>query len=1099
MKKFIKKWILPISASLLGISVVATGIYNNVDHKNTLASVNLNNSRKTRTEIEQTNPILSNSKTDVKQATKNGFLTKDNNTIYLSSFLGDLVWSYDVANSAFFTNNGLTGATISEMNITYSNNDNIVGVVGKLSSETNGISSFYFQLNLEDGTPYFPNKNSNVPEVEKYKNYFLTNKNGLDSLANKAFMDENGTVFIVNDNASLGEQKANGVGGNVSVLNSRNLSISNVAIDDTLTTSSSNNVLKSIIEVEKGVYALTTVDNNTNPTKIQMNLINNSFSLIGTQSENVYTLNGVDISNVVWNIGALNSDANGDKNLILPIIGTNSKLVKFEYKNKNITSNTQLDVGNKQIDYIDYDELNGDVYFTSNDGLNKCSLKSSSNAATPMLISGNENAKNAKLAIFYTNSNTSSSTNLLLSKDKNLKGLKNIQSSSGETDLINVEKPQIKDFKEQSIELKYNEKLAGDLNNDDVKKLLSISNVSTDNYKAELVQLNGEPYADETQSIHFNVDNINGFIEFRFKLSIKNWWSDNSFYTRLLPAYKLDGFRKCNDMIFQLVTIPSIDKSKYEEQQKLLSTQYATDFTAKQILDNFIHQGNGVGITESDINIYKINEDGTEEGKKDTSKQINVKEDINKGLITIEYTIKKNEGSTSIGNSNIRGSADFKTSKKLDDYKQISADVWKLQSLKTQKSILDLTTADLIDSLSLSSGYSQKVSQWTWTSLHQNGSAEWIQDVVNGNLNGTLTYKKDANVPDKVLDSHLSVSFSSTDYGRPNIENGSGFLSLADKFGMFSETETTTNPFFEVDEKLANSWSVSKSVDEIKNEFGNEMSKFIKTKNPWVDTSKLEWKIDETKSTPNKVHMVVKLSPNTQTNILLSDGSHLTLTNEWVNALKNNSKSAKLFEPIEFELGASLAVFEWKNDIGSNQTFTNASTTQADLGVNKLSGILPSNYVNSYSKQDGIGYLEFQEKTNLLKLTNGSYIETPTKNIKNSTISTNENTTKQENNISQFVVKNIDLVPDDETGTVTANYTLYYPQLNTYRVASLNLRGFISVNDIIAFWMVIIVVAAIVLFAIWLALHIIKKEKKKNTVFSTKQFYKNFKKVKEVK
>ncbi|KFB07315.1 hypothetical protein P271_146 [Malacoplasma iowae DK-CPA] len=1095
MKKFIKKWILPISASLLGISVVATGIYNNVDHKNTLASVNLNNSRKTRTEIEQTNPILSNSKTDVKQATKNGFLTKDNNTIYLSSFLGDLVWSYDVANSEFFTNNGLTGATISEMNITYSNNDNIVGVVGKLSSEISGISSFYFQLNLEDGTPYFPNRNSNVPETEKYKNYFITNKNGLDSSANKAFMDENGTVFIVNDNASLVGQNANGVSGNVSVLNSRNLSISNVAIDDTLISNISNNVLKSIVEVEKGVYALTTVDNNTNPTKIQMNLINNSFSLIGTQSGNFYNFNDVNISNVVWNVGVLNSpNNNGDKDLILPIIGNSGKLVKFEYRSKNITNNSDITI-NKQIDYIDYDQINGDVYFTSNDGLNKYSLKNAGSMAT--IISSDSNSKNAKLAIFNTTDNTNSTTNLLLSKNKTLKGIKNVQNSSGETTLIDVVKPEIKDFKEQANTLKYNEKLAGDLNNDDVKKLLSISNVSTENYKAELVQLNGDPYTDETQTVHFNVDNINGFIEFRFKLEIKNWWTDNSFYTRLLPAYKLDGFRKYNEMTFQLVTIPSINKTKYEEQQKLLSNQYATDFTSKQIFDYFIEQGSGVGISESDINIYKIDENGNEIGKKDDNKQINVKEDINKGLISIEYIIKKNEGSTSIGNSNIRGSADFKTSKKLDDYKQISADAWKLQSLKTQKSILDLTTADLIETLYLSNGYSQKVSQWTWTPSHQNGSAEWIQDVVNGNLNGTLTYKRDSNVPDKVVDSHLSVRFSSTDYGQQNVASGLGFLSLADKFGMFSETETTTNPFFEVDEKLANSWSVSKSVDEIKNEFGNEMSKFIKTKNPWVDTSKLEWKIDEAKSTPNKVHMVVKLSPNTQTNILLSDGSHLTLTNEWVNALKNNSKSAKLFEPIEFELGASLAVFEWKNDIGSNQTFTNASTTQADLGVNKLSGILPSNYVNSYSKQDGIGYLEFQEKTNLLKLTNGSYIETPTKNIKNSTISTNENTTKQENNISQFVVKNIDLVPDDETGTVTANYTLYYPQLNTYRVASLNLRGFISVNDIIAFWMVIIVVAAIVLFAIWLALHIIKKEKKKIQYFQQSSSTKTLKKLKK--
>ena len=277
-----------------------------------------------------------------------------------------------------------------------------------------------------------------------------------------------------------------------------------------------------------------------------------------------------------------------------------------------------------------------------------------------------------------------------------------------------------------------------------------------------------------------------------------------------------------------------------------------------------------------------------------------------------------------------------------------------------------------------------------------------------------------------------------------------------------------------------------------------EISKFVKTKNPWIDVTKLSWTIDESKSTDNNVHIVIQLQPNTGTNIQLSDGSNLVLTQDWVDALKANANSAKLFEPIEIDLGASLAVFEWKNDIGGNKTFSSASTKQANLGVNKLSVVLPSEYVDRYEKQDGIGYLDFQEKTQLLKLPEGSYIGTPSTVIANSTVVLNNSTTR-ESDLSQFIVTNIDLVPDDENGIVTASYTLYYPKLNTYRVASLSLRGFTSINDIIAFWMVIAVLVAIILFSVWLAAHIIKKEKKKNTVFSTKEFYKNFKKVKEVK
>ena len=1093
MKK-IKKWFLPITSSILGVSAISIGIVNNSSINSNEVTTQLNNFSNSKNIKESSYPILSNNKLDVKQSTKYGFLSYDSGTIYLTSFLGDLVWSFDIAKSGFFANNALSGATISSLSLGYSNTNNIIGVLGQISNGTNfnGISSFYFQLNMDDGTPYFPNKDSTISEEEKYKLYFLTNKSGLDSNANKVSMDDNGIVFIFNDKSTLNQQNSNNKNGTISILDFRNLSISHVAIDNQLITSNGNYLLKSITNIENGVYSLITVDSSTNPKKIQMNLINSSFTLIENSSSNVYTINGsIDLSNVVWNPGIFNN-SNRTKNLILPIIGANAKLIDFTYGNKTLTNVSALDI-NQTVDFIDYDENNNGIYFTNSNGLNKYSLLNKNNN----IISNDEHAKSSKISIFNVEDSTSSLSNLVLVKDGNIKGLKDISSINGWTQtLINVDKLVITNFKEKALELKFNEKLAADLTNENVKSLLNITNLQSANYDVELVQLNGEKYVD-SNSKHFVIDNINGTIDFRFKLNINSWWSSSTKYSRLLPASNLDIFRKYDDMLFQLVTISSINKEKYEKQQEILSAKYATDITQEEILSYFINQGNGVGINTSDINIYKVNENNEQIGSKDSTKQINVKEDINTGIITIEYIIKKNEGSSSIGESNIRGSAEFKTTKKLDDYKQISAETSKLLFLKKEKSVLDITSADLINVLSLSNGYSQKVNQWSWKQKNVNYSKEWIDDIVNGNLNGTLSYIKDNNVPDKVLDSHLSVSFSSTNYGQTNVENGTGFLTLADKLGKF-EGENLSNPFFEVDTALANSWSVTKNKEEISQEFGKEISKFVKTKNPWIDVTKLSWTIDESKSTNNNVHIVIQLQPNTGTNIQLSDGSNLVLTQDWVDALKANENSAKLFEPIEIDLGASLAVFEWKNDIGGNKTFSSASTKQANLGVNKLSVVLPSEYVDRYEKQDGIGYLDFQEKTQLLKLPEGSYIGTPSTVIANSTVVLN-NWTTRESDLSQFIVTNIDLVPDDENGIVTASYTLYYPKLNTYRVASLSLRGFTSINDIIAFWMVIAVLVAIILFSAWLAAHIIKKEKKKNTVFSTKEFYKNFKKVKEVK
>ena len=180
MKK-IKQWFLPISSSILGVSAISIGIVYNSSINSNEVTTQLNNFSNSKNIKESSYPILSNNKLDVKQSTKYGFLSYDSGTIYLTSFLGDLVWSFDIAKSGFFANNALSGATISSLSLGYSNTNNIIGVLGQISNGTNsnGISSFYFQLNMDDGTPYFPNKDPSVEDSEKFKSYFLTNKKGI--------------------------------------------------------------------------------------------------------------------------------------------------------------------------------------------------------------------------------------------------------------------------------------------------------------------------------------------------------------------------------------------------------------------------------------------------------------------------------------------------------------------------------------------------------------------------------------------------------------------------------------------------------------------------------------------------------------------------------------------------------------------------------------------------------------------------------------------------------------------------------------------------------------------------------------------------------
>ncbi|MDE5552943.1 MAG: hypothetical protein K2I67_00115 [Malacoplasma sp.] len=1021
------------------------------------------------------NKVLSDDIQDVNQATQNGFIGKTSSTIFTSNFYGELLWSYDLNTSKFLLNSDNTQKNVTNFIVKYNENNNTVAVVGSYRTNNNSSESFFFQLHADTGIPYFSNEGPSLTEQQKYNESIITSEANPDLIKNPSsiiFNGEYATIF----NENVLNQSENNKPSQINVLT---LDIVKLTFDQSffvgiktdytsdvflgasflgdgnilVTTGNIDSATSKLAYVR--VFVLTSTlksimvaDNKGGTTPSRLSLVDPNSSFLPTKKYSS--------SEVIRDI-LITSTNNNTSTVTYIFTGEKSVFRSFSYdRTTNIltTTNTKY-LENEQMSSISYlteDQVNKKIYFTTTtSGKELMSYDIVSN--TFQNLSSDSKFSGAKVASFLP---TANSSQLIIDKtDGDNQEVFGFQTNIGgnQQGEVAITIPKIEDYTKVAKENGLYNKLPSDITADDASKVLKISNYANTDYTVSL------------GSNNLISNNDTGTISFDLNLSITKWWDKvHSGQFQSTRNIVLTDLPTISSQRFQLVTNSSIDTEKYSKVYEFQQNIYLSKLTKKDILDYFISYGNKLSFNEDDISLNDSN----------STAQIKATTNNDTGVLTIDYTIAANQDKTSLNQEYKSGQKTWQFNKRLDNYKQLQLNNVLIGNFKSSKYAGDISLDDLVSSIDFAvsgTGYSTDIKNWKWISKYSVGSLDWIKQQLNGELSGTLQYIRSENDPsaEEVPDKNFTLEI-----------NESGFRKLSDYiFGEQQSPGNYDNPIV-FNQTLADSLTVTSNKQETIENLKEIITQTVSATNSWVPSDQIDYSVNEFKSTNTQLLINISISKTAKTNISLGTNSNIVLDNNWVQAL--TSVSPSLFNNHEITLNISIATFSWnvaKANTNNNITIDDINSSQMNTYRKKL----PSSFVNDMSSSPS----KFQKITNLLNQSNDlNYrMQTPIK------------TTDSSNDVGDFIIQSIQLTPNDETGTITANYTLVYPNLNNVsKVASITISGFLSIWDIIIFWIIIVVVVAIICVTIWLVFSYIKKNHKKKRIWSTHNFVKNFKKIK---
>ena len=1014
------------------------------------------------------NSVLSDDVQDVNQATQNGFIGKTTNTIFSSNFYGELLWSYDLTKTQFLLDDNKTTKKINNFIIKYNKNNDTVAVAGTYDDN----QSFFFQLHARDGSPYFSNEDPNLTEQEKYDSSVITSEKSPNLIKNPTsiiFNENYATVFNENVLKEPNDNKP-------SQINVLTLDVIQLTFDESffngIKTDYVSNIFLGASFLEDGNILVTTGNINTTTNKlsyVRAFVLTSTLKSIlvnddrGTKTSSRLTLisnsgnylpqNTYSANNVIRDILVTNVNTNISKVTYI-FTGDKSVFRSFSYDkttNKLATSNTKyLTNDGNSISYLTEDQINKKIYYTTTTTGKELMCYDVEKNSFKILSSDNK-FSGAKVASFLPSANSSQ---LLIDKingtNQEIYGFQTDIGGNKEGE-VDITIPEIEDYKKVATENGLYNKLPSDIDDTEAQNVLKIKNYDSNDYAVSLVKNTLVP------------NNEEGTISFTLNLSIKRWWDEkHSGMFESTRNVNLSGFPTISSQKFQLVTNASIDPDKYAKVYELQQSIYLSNLTKQDILKYFISYGNGLNFSEDDIS---LNDDNS-------SAQIKATTDNDTGILTISYNITANQNKTSLNDEYKSGEKTWEFSKRLNNYKKLQLNNYLINSLKTSKYAGDVSLDDLVSSIDFSvsgTGYSTDISNWKWTPTYSINSSDWIKQQLDGILSGKLQYIRSSKDPDS---SQVPDDYFTLDINESGFQKLSSFI-----FGDDFSTDSTPILF---NQSLANSLTVTSNKQETISNLKEIITQTVSTTNSWVPSNQINCSVDEFQSTNTQLVVDINIPQNAQTNISISNMSNIQLNNDWVQELKKISPN--LFNHIKITLNISMATYSW-NVAKANETST---ITMNDIDSSKLSSYhnkLPSTFINDISSNP----YDFQKITNLLNQSNDLNYK------KQSSLQM----TDSSNDTGDFIIQSIQLTPNDETGTVTANYTLIYPNLNNVsKVASITVTGFLSIWDIIIFWIIIIIAIAIICVIIWLSVSYIKKNYKKKRIWSTHNFIKNFKKVK---
>ncbi len=593
-------------------------------------------------------------------------------------------------------------------------------------------------------------------------------------------------------------------------------------------------------------------------------------------------------------------------------------------------------------------------------------------------------------------------------------------------------------------------------------------------------------------------NNETGALKARVKSELAKWWYEKP-TTGALEGYdkvvgytdmEITGFATISSLMFKLVTSSEVEATKWDKiNGEYLGKKLPSQLTAQQFLDDFIIQGNKLNVTISDIFLRTANQ------AKDNSKAIDiVYNDVN-GTLTVEWNMT-NKSSPGITPSYLAGTYTYTGFLRTSSYEAITLDNTAFTALKARKLAYEFTIEDMLKVVTLSDGYNTDIANWELQYTENPGTENYNNNLISGTTGFTFSYKRTNDIPSSIDDTKLKVTIDST--------NGTGCKKLEDYIGGATVSSTSNHDpklsgiYF--DEKYANSLTGTETAENIDSKINNLISQTISIDLDWFNVNQFIPVKNSALSVDNKAVYDLTLKDDITSNIQITkDG----ITKQSLVISKSLQEKLKLTRPnmLKINFQDDLRVtfnyqsvnYNWNYDIAPSEG-TNSTTVDfqslvekvnLDRETNKME-LLPTDYPSASAFVDKyINNIDlFKKDFNLIsnagvKLTSTG---TPT-------------------DPSYFEIKEVDMIANDQNGTVLVRYKLYYPNLtSSIEVTTspeITITGFPSSSITVTILVVVVSTLLILLTAlvIWWMFYINVKRNKKLYQYRDKYNKKSFAKI----
>ncbi|RXY96149.1 hypothetical protein D8X55_04580 [Malacoplasma penetrans] len=525
------------------------------------------------------------------------------------------------------------------------------------------------------------------------------------------------------------------------------------------------------------------------------------------------------------------------------------------------------------------------------------------------------------------------------------------------------------------------------------------------------------------------ISNDNGTIKGTVNLNINKWWLASGVYT--IPiSIDISGLATNSTSNFKIVNNSEINPNKYKKILELQKSKCPSNITAKEILDNFLEFGSSIKLTEANISIVNKTKNASSNTNTNTGtdKYITVTTNDDDGTLSISWNLTQIM-SPSVTNRN--GSYVFNNFLNLNAWSKITLNEKAWSTLKTSKSPFQVSVADIINSLNLSSGYKTEPQYWIWeptVSIASNKEA-YVKQSIDGNLTGKIKYNKTeaGNVTGNVQDTDLEFTIDSS--------KGSGFLTIAKLLGGNSTTTLYYNE--NGASKLASSYDLSK----VESDFSNILANSLVFYNSWTTSESMKYTI--TSNVDSKIVFTLDYKDSIQTNLETGDGSKLVLDAEWISAIKTSNENVLALSS-SYSFSYNLTSVQYNNNLNStNNSIGITAIDESNQTYKKYSEMKPSKFINSFYDKQTNSYRSFLDSFDLVKL------PTDTKAI------------------NYYYVNDIQLTSNDAEGTVTVYYTFVFPNAGDIEgsssTSSIILKGFATNQTLSNNWLMICSIAVAVI------------------------------------